>query len=385
MKVISEFIKDDRFIVDGTYAHVTEGKLVFENVSFNTIELGESSFVIDEIKLKNNQTSQATYPSIVFTKNIQFKKCSFKKVFFNNILLHKDEDSNVLFEECTIDEITIKKCDFAGRFYINPQSRNQNSIVCKIKRLDIEDTVFNHNFKLHNCEVDDIEIGNTDFKKNADFFKTKFLQKNKDIRFKSINFDALALFGECEFHSTFILEYVTFKGLTHFRKSRFFDGLDLDKTNIEKEINFFDVKGLEKTDRTSQETYRIIKYNCQKIGNQIEGNKYYALELKKRKEFLDKNIKTNKLDWIVFKINWWSSRFSTNWLLTLFWIFIVGLLTDFAINSCKEEWSDVFKYISVFTLDECIKQNPLVFIANKASLGFLYYQFVTAIRKDTKK
>ena len=75
----------------------------------------------------------------------------------------------------------------------------------------------------------------------------------------------------------------------------------IDGVYIEKEINFYGAKGLENSEHISQETYRIIKYNCQKIANQIEANKYHALELKKRKEAL---TKSNLLDYIVFNFNW---------------------------------------------------------------------------------
>nr|MBL0686877.1 hypothetical protein [Sulfurospirillum sp.] len=177
-------------------------------------------------------------------------------------------------------------------------------------------------------------------------------------------------------------------GLSHFREAEFSKGLDLDKTNIENEMIFYPTKGLEKTEYISQETYRIIKYNCQKIGNQIEANKYHSNELKKRREFLNENPLSNKLDWVVFNINWHTSRFSTDWLLTTFWIFIVGFLTwVFVCFSCQRPvvFIDIFKYMSIVDLDECIKKNPLVFLANKTTLGFLYYQLVTAIRKDTRK
>ena len=42
------------------------------------------------------------------------------------------------------------------------------------------------------------------------------------------------------------------------------------------------------------------------------------------------------------------------------------------------------KYLYILT-NINIDQNPILFIFHKISLGYLYYQFLTAIRKDTKK
>ena len=34
---------------------------------------------------------------------------------------------------------------------------------------------------------------------------------------------------------------------------------------------------------------------------------------------------------------------------------------------------------------EKLKDKPFIFFLNKVSLGYLYYQFLTAVRKDTRK
>lgn len=42
-------------------------------------------------------------------------------------------------------------------------------------------------------------------------------------------------------------------------------------------------------------------------------------------------------------------------------------------------------YIVLLTSKEIFSSNYLMFVLNKVLLGYLYYQFVTAIRKDTRK
>ena len=409
LKSVSDIIVGKTLQEKENHFSIKDSKMQFENICFEQFGIDGDVLMINGQAVPSYKTNLKQYGiglDLIFincvfaddisflriNQNVKFEKCSFGKIHFKNLLPGKEDNYSILIEQCKLSEIVIDNCRFPGKFYVNPQYRDANNKVLDIDSVSIRDTVFEHNFKLHNCKVKKIDINNTDFEKNADFFKSKFLQKNQDINFKSINFNALSLFGECEFHSKFILEYVTFRGLTHFRESKFLDGFNLDKSNIEKEMNFYGVKGLEATENISQETYRIIKYNCQKIGNNIEANKYHSLELFKRREYVNKNFKENKLDWFVFNINWFSSKFSTNWILALFWIFVTSVLTYLAIDSficsrhgCSDSWMDTFKYMSIVNLDECIKKNSLIFILNKSSLGYLYYQFITAVRKDTKK
>jgi hypothetical protein len=90
-----------------------------------------------------------------------------------------------------------------------------------------------------------------------------------------------------------------------------------------------------------------------------------------------------------------SSNHSQNWLLPLFWIFVVGSLTyggltywgvvNFAGECFFYQIEHIFKYISIFNFDDSLKKLPVIFVLNKVLLGYLYYQFLTAIRKDTRK
>ncbi len=99
-------------------------------------------------------------------------------------------------------------------------------------------------------------------------------------------------------------------------------------------------------------------------------------------------------DYIVFKLHHISSNHSTNWVLALLWIILVGFLTTIFLhlNAAKELFINpfkafdyLFKYIYIGNMDDELKHNSLVFLFNKVSLGYLYYQFLTAVRKDTRK
>lgn len=76
--------------------------------------------------------------------------------------------------------------------------------------------------------------------------------------------------------------------------------------------------------------------------------------------------------------------------MSLFWIAMVGMLTAFCLSGFrfmeyKNFLYESVKYVSIVNLDDELKKHPILFVFNKASLGYLYYLFVTAIRKNTKK
>lgn len=336
-----------------------ESKIIYKNILF------------DDMKIPFHLTLEKELENGI--SDIEIINCVFEKdVFINKEFTH----------------LSLKNCCFEGKFYINNQYNNPDKVLT-IDRLNIQDTKFHANFKLHNSEVKHFVLKDTDFEKNADFFKTKFLTTD-DIVFHTINFRALALFGETVFSEYLIFKYVTFQGYSHFREAVFKKGLNLEYANIEKEMNFFGIKELdEKTsiENTNQETYRIVKYQLQKVGNIIDSNKYHALELeKKRKKVCDKSCKDWKFlgDCMVLNIHKLSSNYSTNWFLSLLWIFLVGIMFNFHLTN-EFLSMNIFKYISLLTSKEDFCSNYLLFVLNKVILGYLYYQFVTAIRKDARK
>jgi len=327
-------------------------------------------------------------------KNIHFENCTFSKLTIQDI--SKDmEKINIIGGK--IGELNIINSTINSKFYINRQ--NEKEIIIDI--LKVKDSIFQENFKLYNARVNSISIEDTDFEKYADFCMSKFIKgtllENKeekisknDIGFKYIKFKGSALFGGTEFHKKIIFKFVTFEDFVHLRKSKIYEGLDLDDSNIKDEMNFFDIKKLDKPKaqkNTSQETFRIIKFNFQKMGNTIEANKYHSFELAKRKDNVCSNYKV--LDCLTSFFHKYSSVYSTNWLLALMWIIVVGVLTTLFLDKDVCDINNIAHYMTIFNrfdsfeVDESI--NYIVFIFNKILLGYLYYQFLTAIRKDTRK
>ena len=130
----------------------------------------------------------------------------------------------------------------------------------------------------------------------------------------------------------------------NFAYTEFKEKLDLTKVNIKDEANFLNIK----IKNLNRETARIIKHSFEKQDNIIEANKFYALEMKERaKELNDKNNKDkNFIDWLVFKIHGISSNHSQDWILALFWIINITLVTTFLQFELAEE-NILFYFISI--------------------------------------
>ncbi|MEA2099667.1 MAG: pentapeptide repeat-containing protein [Campylobacterota bacterium] len=286
---ISTTIKDCIFKNNVSIDNISNG-IIFENCKF------EKKLVINLKQAKN----------ISYTKTDTDSQTGEPYEIVTNIDLSKEKIQVIGGK---IETLEIEDSTFESKFYINAQDTDSNKKL-EITKLIIKNTVFNQNFKLHNCNIDYITIEDTNFEKNADFFHTeiakgseqnyndKTIPKNS-IVFKSINFRGLAIFGDTEFQEKLVFKYVTFEGLSHFRNAKFYKGLDLDYSNIQEEMNFFNVSELNNTiskQNTSQETYRIIKHNFELIGNKIEANKYHALELEQKKNNLEDEIKKTTAD-----------------------------------------------------------------------------------------
>ncbi|MBU0632536.1 pentapeptide repeat-containing protein [bacterium] len=302
---------------------------------------------------------------------------------FNNGLLSFEEDKINCSEGSSRWEKSI---------FTDPDSIDQEIImtdIIKIKFIDCkfsDDTYFKKNFEyleFYDCIFDGfLDMSNCTI--------TNFKCENTD-------FQSYVAIDNVDFQSMVNFKYVSFIGHLYIRDTTFEEGIELSYANLEKEMTFFNNQGLGRTksiENTSQETYRIIKYQLEKVGNIIGANEYQALELvkyrkniwkKMKDDFLDCKFISNKLlDGVVLFFHWLSSNNSRNWLVTLIWIFIVGSGTSYLLG-LYITWENTFKYLSIINFDESLKKMPIIAVLNKVLLGYLYYQFLTAIRKNTRK
>lgn len=444
----NELIKNSSKQLYKKRIYVLNGGLVIQNIDFikninidRDIEYLEQKVdfreFIDEFDFKNIKeiriASCRFYENFRFTDYLEFSLNIFTSTFKKELELQSISKENIYTELIgnNIKSLQASSCKFYNNFCINNFNGKENEIdnlkisnsefytefslhknvdKNQINNLEIYKCIFYENFKVRCQLLQSTTIMGSDFKKNMDFLATEFLERDckksgsrTSVGFMNISVYGMTIFERCKFYDTLALYSVIFEGLVQFRSAEFFKGIELETTTAAKEMNFYDVTGLEKIskeNRTSQETYRIIKYNFERIGNRIEANKYHALELEKKKENI--KFKDNTLDWMVFQVNYWASRFGTNYGLAFFWILVTGFLTSMFIKTgnyysfeymfeyvnkwelFKEILANTPKYMSIINGDE-LKEYSVAFLLNKVLLGYLYYQFVTAVRKDTRK
>ncbi|MBJ9559766.1 hypothetical protein [Citrobacter sp. FDAARGOS_156] len=248
-----------------------------------------------------------------------FNDCSFEKeLSFGNVSLNKPVFNNTDGTTVKINRLRIENCRVEGKFVLN------NS---RVNHILIKDSEFKWKVELKYGHIDDIELINTNFKGLFDSFSTRY---GKFYCFKNIFSDFVgfekckfaALEGDSELNQLSVFKFVTFIGFTNFRNSKFYQGLDLEDTNLKEAPNFLNIELL--SGNTNRETLRIIKNSFDKIGNHIEANKFFVLEMSKYKQELSK--KPLNQEKLIFWLNEKTSNFGQSYLLPIFWVVIFSII-----------------------------------------------------------
>lgn len=229
---------------------------------------------------------------------IYFVNCTIKENFYI-LITNRLNFSSCIFEKnvslslhSKVKDITISFCNFNDNLILNAP---------KIESLRIEKTIFLGNVDLGRSIVEKFELISSNFSKNCNFYDTKFIKTN-DFKFttfnQSVNFSK-AKFNNINFSDTNFLSFVDFSEIS----------------NIEN-------KQIECEKIENRKTARVLKSKLDEANNIIESNYFYSIEMKKREEELEKDIKNGKnfFEWLVFKIHGISSNHSQDWLLPIFWI-----------------------------------------------------------------
>lgn len=251
--------------------------------------------------------------------------CTFeKKLSLNYVqldgLLFSTEQGNYLEEKLKIKEIMIENCIFNSKVVINR---------FEIESFTAKNTIFENKFEFKENDVKSFKIDNSNFKKLMDCYSSKF----EEFRvFKSI-FDDFVGFEECNFGKAKDIQekyianftYTTFLNFINFRNTIFYSGLNLENTNLKESPNF--LKSSIELTHTNRETIRIIKHSFEKIGNIIEGNKYFSKEMQKYKDELKtKSWTHNFQEKFVFNINAFISEFGQNYIRPIALIILISIL-----------------------------------------------------------
>ncbi len=406
----------------GEWKHILYEKIKYLNCEFEDFiidNISENKFIVEDNLLFN-----CGFKNIVCSGAI-FKKRFFK---FNNINKYK-----------TIEKVEFTHCEFEEDFILNITNNEDEKIAeyFNITSLNLEHSTFHKKVKIQFCNIKEkASFYNTKFKDLADFYRTKF----NEVNFERADFEDIAVFSEAEFYCDVDFKYVKFLKQSIFRDMVITGKLNLRNTIFDADANFLDVTSKKriKDDETKEfigepkvidvanrETARIIKNFYDNSNNIIEANKFYALEMQKRKEELTESYKINRKnrpEWLIFKLHSISSNHSQDWQLTLTWI----LFFSFLYSSTKVPINDVlivlltvsvvallysakiikifvivmiFIVYSSFNIDlDCVAKNinPFSIMTSWESISFdlllfkiiiayLIYQFIVSVRQNTRR
>lgn len=251
--------------------------------------------------------------------NVQFNGCTFKKeLTFENINALKPIFKDWNEFNSNINGLNINNCSFENKFILKNYT---------IENLFLKNTIFKGKFEFTNNTVTVMDVDNCNFEKLAEFYGSIF---NQFKIFKSIFTDYTG-FEKCEFgidnnmkeSHVANFQYVTFLSFINFRNTKFKSGLMFEDTNLKEYPNFLN-SDIE-FENTSKETYRIIKYSFDKLGNHIEANKYFAKEMKKYKNELSKNCNLSQ-EKFIFWFNETISNYGQDYFKPTLLLFISSFL-----------------------------------------------------------
>lgn len=252
------------------YSIIAKKRVLFSECTFyKTVNFISPNILTDEVDI--DIFSDCSFLENILLTNIKFKK----KLFLNSSIEQHSPLSPFI-----IQNFKITNCLFEDKFILNKYN---------IEKFQCLDSEFINKYEFKHNHIESLLIDNTNFRKLVDFYKTEF---KEFLILKSI-FDDFVGFEDCKFgiekydsnkENKAKFTYATFMSFINFRNSIFFNGLDLRDSNLKEAPNFLNTTVPSKT--TNRETFRIIKYSFDKVGNYIEANAFYAKEMQEYKEEL---------------------------------------------------------------------------------------------------
>ena len=257
-----------------------------------------------------------------FEKEIVFDNTKFKKPFFYSSVKQTRANKDWL------KRLSFKNCIFEEVFKLN--NCEEFDFIC-------EDTIFvkKSKFEFKDNKLENFELENTNFKVLVDCFHTEF----KSFEVKKSIFEKFTGFEQCKFGEKensvkkAIFQYATFLDFVNFRDAKFHNGLDLRNANFKEIPNFLDVYIEAKN--TNRETFRIIKYSFDSVGNTIEANKFFTYEMDKERQSI--SWRDSKSKYLALQLNYYISNFGQSWL-TPFFLILYFLVLQYLVFCLMDNW-----------------------------------------------
>ena len=234
-----------------------------------------------------------------FEEDITIDSIDFKKTVFHlSKPLENASKENVkeyfgkVKNNFKFKKIKIEKCTFDSSFKLNGFGKKYLEKLefykcefdrdwLEISRLEIIDTEFNSKFEVKNRVVRTLEFNNSNVLKIFDVYGSEIEKTHfeKNIFYDFAGFENVIFGIKDKPIESYVakFEYTTFESFSNFRNTAFYSGLDFKNTNRDKEPNF--LNSYINSDNTDRETFRIVKYSFDSVGNKIEAGKYHTKEM----------------------------------------------------------------------------------------------------------
>lgn len=358
---LEDFQGDDYFLILNLFR-----ALVFTNCDFNVSNLPFKKEVrFDRCHFLEEITFDPTFFKQIAKRTI-FDTCHF----FKDVELTTYEQENdlrskklsfnaTLFEKCSFyKRLSAKHLHFKAPMLFDEKHGSEQSCADSdiseekdyfIQSLSIHDCVFDSEagFYLNHYRVDDVSLLRTEF--NGKFeFKTNIVKKFciDDCKFEKVSdffrsqfqifkvhktvFSKFSAFEDTQFGikeqplaAPAVFKYVTFKEFSNFRSAHFHDGLDIEKSNFAQPPNFLGAKV--ELRNSPRETFRIIKHSFDSVGNYIEANHFFSLEMKKMRQ----SVPICESTGLVFWINDLISGFGQSWFRPFVMLVLLSLINGY--------------------------------------------------------
>lgn len=181
------------------------------------------------------------------------------------------------------------------------------------------------------------------------FYKCKF---SEPAQLKNLDF------AHCRFHSIPEGRFASnsFLSLVNFHQAELPKGFDLSDNLFKEGINF---RGVTLTDdpkkhSLNQESCRIIKYSLDKIGNTVEANEYFALEMRNFSHSISLLKNPNKF---VIWLSRISSNFGQSWLRPFALLMLTAL--GYHLGAVLPDIANEYQQTSTLTIQPLFTHNFL--------------------------
>lgn len=314
--------------------------------------------------------NESTFKDVKITGDANFSHATLKgEAIFENVVFAKD----VYFKEMTTKDISFKKVKFTALETNENENFNLSFNRSKFGKIDFSSSNISKDLTCENSTFAALTLQNTT------------ISRWSEIVFREVKIDSLIFNSYINDSEKILYDFVTVNKKLEIKHVSFdkerFNHFDMSSAHVEIENsafndNFFNsVKWgtiSEKRFKASRDIFRQLKYHSEKQKNFIDADGFYSLEMKEQKKELHKENKKISSVWekishfftntLIFHLHEKTSNFSQNWLLPIFWLFILGMMGTIYIKLTEIRHHHPFLEMLLYIVVIAIIFNSLFYI-----------------------